>query len=156
MADHTGNTGDIEAIKALKSRYFRMMDTRDWEGLAECFTKDLHADFRRAPGMLSQGRDEYMQALTEALEDATTVHHGHMPEIKLLDANNATGIWAMDDIVDMPGIALRGWGHYHEIYRKESGLWRISHIRLTRLRLVINGETQALPGAARRHLNQTQ
>lgn len=134
---------DIEAIKALKARYFRSMDTRDWDALAACFTNDLHADFRDAPGMLTEGREAYMSALTEALADASTVHHGHMPEIELLDDSNATGIWAMDDTVDMPGISLRGWGHYHEQYRKEDGTWRICRIRLTRLRLEINGELRS-------------
>ncbi|MFT4613875.1 MAG: hypothetical protein ACI9NT_001016 [Bacteroidia bacterium] len=144
MKNQASSFNDIEAIKTLKSRYFRAMDTKDWAALGACFTEDLHADFRQAPGMLSQGRDEYMLALTTALKDATTVHHGQLPEIELLDESNATGLWAMDDIVDMPGIALRGWGHYHETYRKEAGRWRISTIRLTRLRLIINGETQTL------------
>lgn len=138
------NFEDLEAIKALKARYFRTMDTQDWAGLAECFTEDLHADFRQAPGMLAEGRDEYIQALTAALKGAKTVHHGHMPEIELVDENSATGVWAMDDVVDMPDIALRGWGHYHESYRKEAGIWRICRIQLTRLRLVINGEIQTL------------
>ncbi|MDX1734251.1 MAG: nuclear transport factor 2 family protein [Halioglobus sp.] len=134
----------IEAIKCLKARYFRCMDSKDWQGLADCFTEDLVADFRAAPGMLSQGRDNYMAALREAVGDAPTVHHGHMPEIELTGADTARGIWAMDDIVELPGLSLRGWGHYHERYRRESGSWRICHIRLTRIRLLINGEEQPL------------
>ena len=144
MSYNAGNLADLESIKALKARYFRSMDSKDWAALAECFTADLHADFRLAPGMLSEGREQYMEDLVAALENATTVHHGHMPEIEFVDENNATGTWAMEDIVDMPGIALRGWGHYHECYRRESGGWRICSIRLTRLRLVINGEVQTL------------
>jgi len=135
---------DIEAIKVLKARYFRTMDNKEWGGLEACFTEDLHADFRDAPGMLSEGRENYMTALEAALNDARTVHHGHMPEITLEDASNATGIWAMEDWVELPGISLRGWGHYHERYRKEDGVWRIAAIRLTRLRLVMNGEEQAV------------
>ena len=138
---------DIEAIKALKARYFRTMDTKDWNGLKDCFTEDLHADFRDAPGMLSEGRETYMEALITALAEARTMHHGHMPEITLVDAHNATGIWAMDDLVDLPGIALQGWGHYHERYRKEDGAWRICAIRLTRLRLIMNGEEQDVSAA---------
>ena len=48
----------------------------------------------------------------------------------------------MNDIVDMPDLRLRGWGHYHERYRKENGRWCICAIRLTRLRLEINGEVR--------------
>ncbi len=31
---------DIEQIKQLKARYFRMIDTKDWEGFRELFTDD--------------------------------------------------------------------------------------------------------------------
>jgi ketosteroid isomerase-like protein len=134
----------IENIYALKARYFRTMDSKDWAGLSNCFTEDLVADFRKAPGMLAEGRENYMQSLQEALGDAPTMHHGHMPEIEIVDDNSATGIWAMDDIVELPGLSLRGWGHYHERYRLEEGEWKISHIKLTRVRLLINGEPQAI------------
>ncbi len=85
-----------------------------------------------------------MAQISEILKDATTVHHGHMPEIEIVDADNATGVWAMEDLVQLPGIALQGWGHYHERYRREAGSWKIASIRLSRLRLVQNGEEVAL------------
>ncbi|MEM9254865.1 MAG: nuclear transport factor 2 family protein [Pseudomonadota bacterium] len=134
---------DIEAIKSLKARYFRCMDTRDWEGLRLCFTEDLVADFRAAPGMLSQGRDNYMSALKEALTGAQTVHHGHTPEISIVNQHEAEGTWAMEDLVELPSLSLQGWGHYHERYRREQEGWKICYIRLSRLRLMINGELQS-------------
>ena len=134
----------LEDIRALKARYFRAMDTKDWALLASCFTEDLHADFRAGPGMLVEGREAYMAQISEILKDATTVHQGHMPEITLLDPDNATGVWAMEDLVQLPGISLQGWGHYHERYRREEGVWKIASIRLSRLRLVQNGEEVAL------------
>jgi ketosteroid isomerase-like protein len=135
---------DIEAIKSLKARYFRAMDGKDWDELSNCFTDDLVADFREAPGMLAEGRENYMSQLTEILKEASTIHHGHMPEIEVIDKNNATGIWAMEDIVKMPGLSMQGWGHYHETYRRELGVWKIARIRLTRLRLLQNGEEQTI------------
>ena len=84
MSTETQQLLDLEAIKTLKARYFRCMDSKDWDGLespGKCFTEDLHADFR-------------------------------------------------------------GWGHYLEHYRKQNGEWRIRSIRLTRLRLLLNGEEQ--------------
>ncbi len=133
---------EIEAIRKLKARYFRCMDSKDWDGLANCFTEDLVADFRGGPGDLVEGRDQYMEYISAMLAEATTVHHGHMPEIEFTGENTAEGIWAMDDIVELPGISLRGWGHYHEIYRRETDGWRIASTRLTRLRLLVNGEEQ--------------
>lgn len=32
---------DLEAIKVLKARYFRAMDTKQWDELRSCFTQDL-------------------------------------------------------------------------------------------------------------------
>ena len=126
---------DIEAIKSLKARYFRCMDCKDWDGLEQCFTEDLEADFREAPGMLAHGRENYLGQLREVLSEAVTVHRGHMAEIAFTTEDRATGVWAMEDIVELPGMSLRGWGHYHDHYRREQGEWRISSIRLTRLKL---------------------
>jgi 3-phenylpropionate/cinnamic acid dioxygenase small subunit len=36
-------TLDKEAIRELKARYFRLMDTKDWDGWKELFTLDLAA-----------------------------------------------------------------------------------------------------------------
>ena len=32
---------DIEAIKQLKARYFRLLDAKDWEAFVEIFTEDV-------------------------------------------------------------------------------------------------------------------
>src|SRR5207237_171806 len=42
------------AIHALKARYFRTMDSKDWAGLEAVFAPDLVADFRESSG----GSDE--------------------------------------------------------------------------------------------------
>ena len=129
----------IQSIKQLKAQYFRFMDTKQWDDLANVFTDDLYADFRDAPGHLTEGRTPYMEMLVDAIGEATTVHQGHTPEITLTSETTATGLWAMFDIVDHPDFLLEGWGHYHEQYRlDDDGQWRISHIKLTRLKLDFN------------------
>lgn len=41
----------------------------------------------------------------------------------------------MEDVVRLaPGVNLRGYGHYHETYRKVDGRWLIAESTLTRLR----------------------
>ena len=35
---------EVERIKQLKARYFRLMDTKDWSGLARVFTADAELD----------------------------------------------------------------------------------------------------------------
>lgn len=125
---------DIEAIKRLKARYFRCLDTKDWAGLRAVFTDDLVADSTEAGGRVIDGADAFIVFLQEVLAGATTVHQGHMPEIELTSPTTATGIWALHDIVIWPtGLRLDGHGHYHETYAKTDAGWRISTSRLTRL-----------------------
>jgi len=43
-------------------------------------------------------------------------------------------IWAMQDrVVYAEGHGLVGYGHYTERYRKQGGVWKIAHLKLTRL-----------------------
>ena len=126
---------DIEAIKQLKARYFRMMDTKDWDGMREVFADDVLIDTTDSGGRVVAGADEFMAGLREILEDVLTVHHGHMPEIELTSATTATGVWSMEDMLRWPnGSELHGFGHYHETYEKADGRWRIKAMTLTRLR----------------------
>src|SRR5438270_9654085 len=126
---------DIEAIKQLKARYFRMMDTKDWDGMREVFADDVLIDTTDSGGRVVAGADEFMAGLREILKDVLTVHHGHMPEIELTSATTATGVWAMEDRLRWPdGRELHGAGHYHEEYEKVDGRWNIKKMTLTRLR----------------------
>ncbi len=126
---------DTEAIKQLKARYFRTMDTKDWDGMRQVFTDDAVIDTTQSGGNVSSGADEFMDFLRPTLQDVLTVHHGHMPEIELTSATTASGIWSMEDMLRFPdGSELHGYGHYHETYTKIDGTWRISSLTLTRLR----------------------
>ena len=92
----------IEQIKQLKARYFRCMDEKDWPGLQAVFAPDLVADFRDSTGtrdesLLTHGAALYIKNLTPILQNITTTHHGHMPEIDITSPTTATGIWAMED-----------------------------------------------------------
>ena len=125
---------EIEAIRRLKARYFRLMDTKDWDGMREVFTDDVVIDTAEAGGQVARGADDFMAFLREALGDAVTVHQGHMPEIDLTSQTTATGIWALNDIIIWSsGMRLDGYGHYHETYEKSDGEWRIKSSKLTRL-----------------------
>lgn len=133
-------------IYALKARYFRTMDNKDWAGLEAVFAPDLIADFRESTGQhdesqLIHGAATYVANLAPILQQIDTVHHGHMPEISIESADSATGIWAMEDKLwakdgaPVPFKWMHGYGHYHERYRRIDGEWRIAEVRLTRLRV---------------------
>jgi uncharacterized protein (TIGR02246 family) len=126
---------DIEAIRQLKARYFRTMDTKDWAAMRQVFTDDVVMDTTAAGGTVVTGADEIMAFLLGAIGEVLTVHHGHTPEIELTSATTATGIWAMEDHLRWPdGLEMHGYGHYHETYEKAGGAWRIKTLTLTRLR----------------------
>ena len=127
---------DIEAIKQLKARYFRTMDTKDWAGMRAVFSDDVVVDTTGSGGNVVTGADDFMVFLRGSIEETITVHHGHMPEIEVTSATTATGVWAMEDMLRMPdGREMHGYGHYHETYEKVDGAWRIKTLTLTRLRV---------------------
>ena len=126
---------DLEAIKQLKARYFRTMDTKDWAAMRQVFTDDVVMDTSEAGGNVTQGADAFLEFLQAALDGTVTVHQGHMPEIELTSDTTATGVWALHDIVIGPGMRLDGYGHYHETYVKGPDGWRIASSKLTRLHM---------------------
>ena len=131
---------DIEAIKQLKARYFRTMDTKDWAGMRQVFTDDVVMDTTDSGGGVVTGADAFVAFLSETLAGAVTVHHGHMPEIHLTSPTTATGIWALQDFIVWPdGTRLHGSGHYHETYARVGGEWRIASSTLTRLHMDLTG-----------------
>ena len=136
MSAYRTGVDDLEAIKQLKARYFRTMDTKDWGAMRSVFADDLVIDTSESGGGVVEGAEEFMTFLRETLADVVTVHHGHMPEITLTSATTATGIWAMEDMLRWPnGMELHGYGHYHETYERVGDEWRIKTSTLTRLRM---------------------
>jgi hypothetical protein len=132
---------DEEAIKQVKARYFRLMDTKDWDGLAGVFTDDVEIDVTSEGGGVTRSVQEYMPFLKDVLGDVTTVHHGHMPEIELTSPTTARAIWSFEDELWWPDGAplkyMHGYGHYHETYEKTAGGWRIKTMRISRLKRVL-------------------
>ncbi|HET8611379.1 MAG TPA: nuclear transport factor 2 family protein [Sphingomonas sp.] len=138
---------DIEQIKQLKARYFRFMDGKDWAGYRSVFTDDVLFDVRGGMEATAPGReyaeppitgaDEAVAFIRDGLQHLTSAHQGFLPEIELTGPDTARGIWAMTDVLrageGAPFRTVRGYGHYHEEYRRIDGRWRIAKLRLTRL-----------------------
>ena len=130
-----------EEIKALKARYCRFLDTKDWAGLAGLFLVDAVLDVAQDTGNPPlAGRDAIIGQIRLAVDDAATSHQVHTPEIAFESDSHATGVWAMQDRVvwqtgksPIPGVAsLTGYGQYHETYRRTADGWKFAAIRLTR------------------------
>lgn len=133
----------IEQIKVLKARYFRFVDTKQWNALEALFTPDASLEIAEARAQPFTPR-ELTDLLRDHYQHCVTVHHGHMPEIDFDGPDRATGIWAMEDRrvfqtedPSAPFALAIGSGHYHENYAHTPEGWRIASLRLTRLRLDI-------------------
>lgn len=133
---------DYEAIRRLKARYCRFLDTKDYEAWKALFAPDVvvkldmaistgGADGQTAPYL--NGLDEFVPVVLGGVEHAQTKHHVHTPEIDLTSDTTASAIWAMEDLLLFAdGGELFGAGHYHETYEKRDGGWVITSLHLTR------------------------
>jgi len=134
----------IDAIRQLKARYCRFVDTKQWDRLTALFAPEARLE---GFGSVPDGADPatFVAAVSRRLAQAITVHHVHEPEISIIDPDRARGIWPMMDYVDFqrdgqPADTRTergwiGWGYYEEDYVRSGGEWRISFMRLARLRL---------------------
>jgi hypothetical protein len=132
----------IEEIRQLKARYFYHYDHKNWDEWrdqvwapdARLVVPELGADV--GP------RERLLEWVREQTADQVSVHHGHTPIIEFVSDTEATGIWAMEDIIwrsrehPLGGEYgyIHGWGHYRETYVKLAVGWRILSTQLTRLR----------------------
>ncbi len=131
----------IEDIRALKARYCRTLDTKDWAAFAALFTADAAMDVREDTGNPPiTGVADIVAQVRFAVDHAASSHQVHTPEITLDGPDAAQGIWAMQDrVVWQAGkspitgvISITGYGQYHETYRREDGVWKIAALRLSR------------------------
>lgn len=119
---------EIHAIQSLKHRYFRVLDSKDWAGMAECLSEDCVA--RYDGGKYSfDGRGNIIAFFQRYMDPATliTLHQAHHPEISLTGPDTATGIWYLyDEVINLKdNTTLRGAGFYQDEYVKQNGRWQI-------------------------------
>jgi len=127
---------DIEAIKILKGRYFRFMDTKDWTAWGGLFTADATLDADTAVSTRGadpksmptvRGRNEIVSFVRSFVDECITVHHGHTPEIEIITPTSAKGIWAMEDIVDKVGARLLRRVRSLSRNVSQRGRWSVAH-----------------------------
>jgi hypothetical protein len=126
---------EIEAIKQLKARYQRAVDTKDWALMAEVLAPDAKSIY--SDGKYTyEGRDAILEFLRSGLDrrDVVSMHHAHTPEIEITSEATARGTWYLEDFVlsALPsdgapdGTVLHGTGVYHDEYVKQDGEWKIA------------------------------
>lgn len=132
---------DIEAIKVVKHRYFRGIDTADMELLGGLFTEDVAVDYRGGNYRVElQGRAEMLVFLANSFHSgAVAMHHGHMPEITLNGPDSADGIWYLEDIFINLELKTHtsGTAIYRDEYRREGTAWKIARSEYDRVMEVV-------------------
>jgi hypothetical protein len=120
---------DIHAIQRLKHRYLRCLDQKGWDELRTCFTPDAHASYGGGAKELD-GVDAIMGFLTESMGSTgmLTSHRCTQPEIDLVGPGQATGTWALEDVVIHQdfGVTIHGASFYEDRYVKVDGTWLIA------------------------------
>ncbi|BBY55101.1 nuclear transport factor 2 family protein [Mycobacterium koreense] len=131
----------IEAIKALKHRYFRACDAKDAATFRDCFCADgarldygalgtfdsadhLAAIFRRIAGHTVDGKPAVLD-----------MHHGIHPDITVLAPDRAKGRWTLKfrqlNLIENTEKILTG--DYDDEYVLEDGRWKIAASRFDAL-----------------------
>lgn len=136
---------DREDIRIVKARYFRYLDTRQWDRWGALFTENAVMYTDSAVTDVRVGRDMIVSKVRDRLRHLTTIHQGHMPEITFTSADEALGIWAMEDRLlttsgPDTGSAVHGFGHYRDVFVREEGAWRIREVRIFRLHVELSSQ----------------
>ena len=146
---------DIEAIKRLKARYFRLMDQKRWDEWALVFAEDAHLvvpegdmDVRgRAGGRRRGERRARGRAHGAPRPHARDRDHGRRHRDAARGRCSTTS--SSRPRADGERFGLQGYGHYTEEYVREGGEWRIASLHLRGCASIRSAEPAALRGVVR-------
>ncbi|HYB39913.1 MAG TPA: nuclear transport factor 2 family protein [Mycobacterium sp.] len=121
---------DIAAIKQVKYRYLRGLDTKHWDEFADTLTEDVKGDYGSSIGeeLHFTNRTDLVDYMRSALGPAViSEHRVTHPEITVT-GDTASGTWYLQDRVIVPDLnfMLIGAAFYHDRYRRTGGGWKIS------------------------------
>ncbi len=121
---------DVEAIKLLKYRYLRALDTKHWDDFADTLTDDVIGDYGSSIGEELQftNRVDLVNYMRRSLGPAViTEHRVTHPEIAVA-GDEASGNWYLQDrvIVADLNFMLIGAAFYRDSYRRTDDGWKIS------------------------------
>lgn len=120
----------IEAIKRVKYRYLRALDTKHWGDFADTLTEDIVGDYGSSLGREHRftNRDDLVEFMRTSMPAGViTEHRVDHPEITVGDGDEAEGIWYLQDrvIVAEHNFMLFGAAFYRDRYRRTEDGWKI-------------------------------
>jgi len=140
----------IEAIRLLKARYWRGVDTQDDDLVRSVLAEDCVLDYMACctdpvsgvdhmpqMNMVMKGRDSWNTGNLEGPR-TVTVHTVHQGEIEVNEDETASGIWYFTDRFFFPAGGplswFTGYGRYYDTYAKEGPNWMLKTTRIERIR----------------------
>lgn len=119
----------IEAIKRVKYRYLRALDTKHWDDFADTLTEDIVGDYGSSLGKEHHftNRADLVAFMRSSMPaNVITEHRVTHPEITV-DGDEAEGTWYLQDrvIVADFDFMLFGAAFYHDRYRRTEDGWKI-------------------------------
>lgn len=119
----------IEAIKRVKYRYLRALDTKHWDDFADTLTDDIVGDYGSSLGKVHRftNRAELVEFMRTSMPAGViTEHRVTHPEITV-DGGEAEATWYLQDrvIVAEHNFMLFGAAFYHDRYRLTEDGWKI-------------------------------
>jgi hypothetical protein len=128
--DYAANIADIEAIKQVKYRYLRALDTKHWDDFADTLAEDIKADYGPSIGaeLHFTNRTDLVEYMRTSLgPNVITEHRVTHPEI-IVTGDTASGSWYLQDrvIVAEFNFMLIGAAFYRDQYRRTDDGWKIS------------------------------
>lgn len=128
--DVMSDTDAIEAIKQVKYRYLRALDTKHWDDFANTLTEDITGDYGSSAGedLHFTNRGDLVDYMRSALGPSViTEHRVTHPEITV-NGDEASGTWYLQDrvIVAEFDFMLIGAAFYRDRYRRTADGWKIS------------------------------
>jgi len=120
---------DVEAIKQVKYRYLRAMDTKNWDDFAATMTEDIVGAYGSSLGkeLHFDNRADLVEYLSSAMgPGVVTEHRVTHPEITVT-GDTGSAIWYLQDrvIVAEYNFMLIGAAFYRDQYRRTADGWRI-------------------------------
>lgn len=144
----------IEEIKQCKARYWRAIDSKDFDLLRTVFADDIVFDLSDStrdplkgqhpdiPEKLEPSRScEQIVSNSKKLMGATTqsAHMGHIPEIEITSETTAKAYFPFEDKVITHGFAaFTGYGYYADTFEKIDGSWKVKTSKIHRYRVIFD------------------
>ncbi|WP_195854304.1 nuclear transport factor 2 family protein [Aerococcus tenax] len=144
----------IEEIKQCKARYWRAIDSKDFDLLQTVFADDVTFDTSLVAHDPIKGQHPLIPQKTtpstsceEIIQNAKrlmgknvqSAHMGHIPEIEITSENTAHAYFPFEDrVVNLGVSAFIGYGYYDDYFEKIDGQWKVKDSKVYRYRVVFD------------------